>query len=68
MLEGGGIGPLSERRLDEALGLAVGLRAVGLDLDVLDAELLAGVGEGFREIQLPLSVMTRSTVTPRLLK
>jgi len=50
VLEGGGIGPFSKRGLDEALGLAVGLWRIGLDLDVLDAELLAGVGEGTRTI------------------
>jgi hypothetical protein len=43
MLECGCVGPFSERRLDEAFGLAVGLRRIGFDLDVLDSDLLAGV-------------------------
>ena len=50
MLESGGVGPFSERGLDEALGLTVCLRGIRFDLDVLDAELLAGAGEGFGEI------------------
>jgi hypothetical protein len=50
VLEGGGVCPFSERGLNEALSLAVSLRGVRLDLDVLDAELLAGAGEGFGEI------------------
>src|SRR5260370_18719920 len=50
VLECGGVGPFSECGLNEALGLAVRLRGVGLDPDVLDSELLAGAGEGFGEI------------------
>src|SRR5258706_12571406 len=50
VLEGGGVGPFSERGLDEAFGISVGLGRIGLDPDVLDAKLLAGAGEGFREI------------------
>ncbi len=50
MLECGGVGPFSECGLNEALGLAVRLRGVGPDPDVLDSELLAGAGEGFGEI------------------
>ena len=46
MLEGCGVGPFPERGLDEAFGLAVGLWRVGLGLDVLEAELPAGAGEG----------------------
>ncbi len=45
VLEGSGVGPFSKRRLNEALGLAVGLRRVGFGSDVLDAELLAGARE-----------------------
>src|SRR5215207_5495159 len=46
---GPGIGLLSERGLDEALGLAVGLGRVGLGSDVLELEPFAGAreGEGF---------------------
>src|SRR5260370_34715790 len=50
VLECGGVGPCSKCGLNEALGLAVRLRGVGLDPDVLDSELLAGAGEGFGEI------------------
>src|SRR5258706_15730172 len=50
MLEGRDVGPFSERGLDEAFGLSVGLGRIGLDPDVLDAKLLAGAGEGFRKI------------------
>src|SRR5260370_6984952 len=50
LLECGGVGAFSECGLNEALGLAVRLRGVGLDPDVLDSELLAGAGEGFGEI------------------
>ena len=50
MLECGCVGPFAERGLDEAFGLAVGLGRIRLDPDVLDAELLAGAGEGFRKI------------------
>ena len=37
-----GIGPFPERGLDEALGLAVGLRCVGPSADVPEAEDAAG--------------------------
>ena len=47
VLEGSGVGPFAERGLDEALGLAVGLRRVGFGSDVPDAELLAGARESF---------------------
>ena len=50
MLEGSGIGPFSQRGLNEAFGFAVGLRGVRLNPDVLDSELFAGVGEGFGEV------------------
>jgi hypothetical protein len=33
-VEGGGIGPFAQRCLDEALGLAIGLRGIGLGADV----------------------------------
>lgn len=39
---GSGIGPFTQTRLDEALGLAVGLRAVGSSETVFDAQDLAG--------------------------
>lgn len=39
------VGPLSERGLDEALGLAVGFGSVGPGADVLDPEFSAGVAE-----------------------
>src|SRR3979411_1486698 len=43
------VGPLPERGLDEALGLAIGFWSIGLGADVLDAQVPAGVteGEGF---------------------
>src|ERR1700710_2308751 len=43
------VGPLPERGLDEALGLAVSFWRIGLGADVLDAEVPASVteGEGF---------------------
>jgi len=41
------IGPLAGEGLDEAFGLAVGLGAVGSGEAMLDAELLAGLGEEF---------------------
>ena len=40
-----GIGPLPSDGLDEAFGLAVGLRAIGFGEAMFDAELLAGLGE-----------------------
>jgi hypothetical protein len=40
-----GVGPLAGDSLDEALGLAVGLRAIGFGEEVTEAELLAGGGE-----------------------
>src|SRR6202048_5217685 len=45
-LVGEAVGPLSERRLDEPLGLAVGLRAVRPGVAFGDAELAAGLYEG----------------------
>src|SRR5438874_705104 len=41
-----GVSPFPERGLDEALGLAVGFRRVGLGADVLEAEVAASVAEG----------------------
>src|SRR3954449_2840574 len=43
------VGPLPERRLDEALGLAVSFWRIGPGADVLDAQVPASVteGEGF---------------------
>src|SRR5438105_15692847 len=38
-----GVSPFPERGLDEALGLAVGFRRVGLGADVLEAEVAASV-------------------------
>ena len=46
MFESGCVGPFSEGGLD----VAIGLRRIGLDLDVLDAELLASAREGFRVV------------------
>src|SRR5690242_19677563 len=50
MLEGGGVGPFSERRLDEAFGLAVGLWCIWLGHDVLDTQATAGTCKGLRAI------------------
>jgi hypothetical protein len=44
---GAGEGPLAGDGLDEALGLAVGLRAIGFGEEMADAQLLAGSGEEF---------------------
>ena len=44
---GAGIGPLAGEGLDEALGLAIGLRTIGPGEAVANAELLAGGGEEF---------------------
>ena len=40
------VSPFAKRRLDEALGLAVGLRPVGTGEAVLEAQGLAGGGKG----------------------
>ncbi len=40
-----GIGPLAGDGLDEAFGLAVGLRAIGFGEEMLEAEFVAGGGE-----------------------
>ena len=40
------VGPLAQGGLDEALGLAVGTRGIGPGEDVLEPELLAGLGKG----------------------
>lgn len=47
---GDGVGPFPESSLDEALGLAVGLGRIGLGPDMLEAEVSAGLGEGFRPV------------------
>jgi hypothetical protein len=44
---GAGVGPLAGDGLDEAFGLAVGLRAIGFGEAMFEAELLAGGGEEF---------------------
>jgi hypothetical protein len=45
-----GIGPLAGDGLDEALGLAVGLRAIGFGEEMGEAEFVAGGGEEFGAI------------------
>jgi hypothetical protein len=45
-----GIGPLAGDGLDEAFGLAVGLRAIGFGEEMLEAEFVAGGGEEFGAI------------------
>ena len=45
-----GIGPLAGDGLDEAFGLAVSLRAIRFGEEMLEAELMAGGGEGFGAI------------------
>src|ERR1044071_111516 len=47
---GAGISPLASEGLDEAFGLAVGLRAIGTSEEMLDAQLEAGGGEEFGAI------------------
>ncbi len=44
------IGPLAGDGLDEAFGLAVGLRAIGFGEEMLEAEFVAGGGEEFGAI------------------
>lgn len=44
---GPSIGPLTSDGLDEAFGLAIGLRAVGSGEEMKEAELLAGGGKAF---------------------
>jgi len=45
-----GIGPLAGDGLDEALGLAVGLRAIGFGEEMCEAEFMAGGSEDFGAI------------------
>jgi hypothetical protein len=45
-----GVGPLAGNGLDEAFGLAVGLRAIGFGEEVFEAEFVAGGGEEFGAI------------------
>lgn len=59
-----GIDPLLERGTDEALSLAVGPRGIGPGSDMASAELPHRGAEGARDEPDPLSVMTRSIVTP----
>jgi hypothetical protein len=47
---GAGISPLASDGLDEAFGLAVGLRAIGSSEEMADAQLEAGSGEEFGAI------------------
>jgi hypothetical protein len=47
---GTSIGPFAGEGLDEALGLAIGLRAIGLGEEMREAEGAAGAGEVFRAI------------------
>ena len=47
---GSGISPFAGDGLDEAFGLAVGLRAVGSGEEMFEAELMAGGGEEFGAI------------------
>ena len=42
-----GISPFASDGLDEAFGLAVGLRAIGFSEEMFEAQLLAGGGEAF---------------------
>ena len=42
---GSGISPFAGDGLDEAFGLAVGLRAIGTSEEMADAQLVAGSGE-----------------------
>ena len=45
-----GVGPLASDGLDEAFGLAVGLRAIGFGEEMFEAEFEAGGGEEFGAI------------------
>ena len=50
MLEGSCVGPFSERGLNEAFRLSVGLRGVRFGGEVFDSELFAGMREGLQTI------------------
>ena len=47
---GASISPLTGEGLDEAFGLAVGLRAIGFGEEMFEAEFVAGGGEEFGSI------------------
>ena len=47
---GTSISPLPSDGLDEAFGLAIGLRAIGSGEEMADAQLVAGSGEEFGAI------------------
>jgi hypothetical protein len=61
---GSGVGPFAQAGLDEALRLAVGSGRVGLGAQMLDFEPAQRLGVGRDRKLDPLSVMTRSTLTP----
>jgi hypothetical protein len=42
---GAGVSPLAGEGLDEAFGLAVGLRAIGFGEEMFEAEIFAGAGK-----------------------
>src|SRR5690242_13857448 len=48
MLIGNAVGPFPQRRLDEALGFAVGLRPIGAREQMLQTQSAAGAGKYFR--------------------
>ena len=65
MIVGDAVGPLAQRGLDEALGLAVSLGPVRPGKAVLEPQSLVGIGNVLERKAEPLSVSTRLTRTPR---
>ncbi len=55
------VGPLAQRRLDEAFGLAVGLRTIGSRELVFESQAPTGVGEAFRAEGRALAPRGRNT-------
>src|SRR5262249_48058256 len=61
----GAVGPAVDEGADEAFGFAVGLGPVGARAAASDAERCAGKCVERRDVGLPLSVSTRSTLIAR---
>jgi hypothetical protein len=58
------VGPFTQASLDEAFGLAVGLRRVGTGVGVLDAERLAGLVEELGAVRRAVVGQRRLILTP----
>ena len=60
---GDAISPLAQRGLDEAFGLAVGVRAIGTSEGMLEAALLAGGSEALgAERRVPKTVSCETVI------